>query len=183
MPIDSQVEVKQVRLVKGTGSQIAEARQAGEILETDLVAQTDAPDLVTANDAIIGATKCKITYDSKGLVTAGDDLNSSDITTALGYTPYDSTNPSGYTSNVGTVTSVNNILPVDGNVSLTMPTYIHEQGVASAVWTVQHNLNKYPSVTVVDSSDNVIVADIEYIDTNTVRISMVGASKGRAYLN
>lgn len=62
-------------------------------------------------------------------------------------------------------------------------TYIHEQGVASAVWTVQHNLNKYPSVTVVDSSDNVIVADIEYIDTNTVRISMVGASKGRAYLN
>jgi hypothetical protein len=44
MPIDSQVEVKQVRIVKGTGAQIAAARQAGEILETDLVVQTDAPE-------------------------------------------------------------------------------------------------------------------------------------------
>lgn len=85
--------------------------------------------------------------------------------------------------NVGTVKSVNNVQPIDGNVTLTMPTYIHEQGVASAVWTVQHNLNKYPSVTVVDSSENVIIADVEYIDANTVKITMKGASKGRAYLN
>lgn len=34
---------------------------------------------VTANAAITGATKCKITYDTKGLVTAGADLAESDI--------------------------------------------------------------------------------------------------------
>lgn len=34
---------------------------------------------VTSNTAITGATKCKITYDSKGLVTAGADLSASDI--------------------------------------------------------------------------------------------------------
>ena len=34
---------------------------------------------VAANTAITGATKCKITYDSKGLVTAGADLSASDI--------------------------------------------------------------------------------------------------------
>lgn len=34
---------------------------------------------VEANTAITGATKCKITYDSKGLVTAGADLEASDI--------------------------------------------------------------------------------------------------------
>ena len=34
---------------------------------------------VEANTAITGATKCKITYDSKGLVTAGADLAASDI--------------------------------------------------------------------------------------------------------
>lgn len=34
---------------------------------------------VTANTAITGATKCKITYDAKGLVTAGADLQASDI--------------------------------------------------------------------------------------------------------
>ena len=34
---------------------------------------------VDKNDAITGDTKCKITYDSKGLVTAGADLTASDI--------------------------------------------------------------------------------------------------------
>lgn len=34
---------------------------------------------VTANTAITAATKCKITYDAKGLVTAGADLQASDI--------------------------------------------------------------------------------------------------------
>ena len=49
-------------------------------------------------------------------------LTSSDVTTALGYTPYNSSNPSGYTSNVGTVTSVNNTSPDSGgNVTLTLP--------------------------------------------------------------
>ena len=36
---------------------------------------------VEGNTAITGATKCKITYDSKGLVTAGADLAESDIPT------------------------------------------------------------------------------------------------------
>ena len=34
---------------------------------------------VTANTSITGATKCKITYDAKGLVTSGADLQASDI--------------------------------------------------------------------------------------------------------
>ena len=46
-------------------------------------------------------------------------IDSSDVTTALGYTPYDSANPNGYTSNTGTVTSVNNVSPVSGDVTLT----------------------------------------------------------------
>lgn len=34
---------------------------------------------VVANAAITGATKCKITYDAKGLVTGGEDLTTSDL--------------------------------------------------------------------------------------------------------
>ena len=50
-------------------------------------------------------------------------ISSSDVTTALGYTPYNSSNPDGYTDNVGTVTSVNNVSPDNnGNVSLSIPT-------------------------------------------------------------
>ena len=54
-------------------------------------------------------------------------INSTDVTNALGYTPYNSTNPNGYTSNVGTVTSVNGIQPINGNVALTIPTVTVDQ--------------------------------------------------------
>lgn len=49
-------------------------------------------------------------------------ITNSDIVAALGYTPYDSSNPNGYTSNGGTVTSVNNVSPVSGNVTISIPT-------------------------------------------------------------
>lgn len=49
-------------------------------------------------------------------------ISSTDVTDALGYTPYDASNPAGYTTNVGTVTKVNNTSPdSSGNVSLTIP--------------------------------------------------------------
>ena len=38
--------------------------------------------------------------------TGAITLSSADVTTALGFTPYNSTNPAGYTTNVGTVTGV-----------------------------------------------------------------------------
>jgi len=43
-----------------------------------------------------------LTNDS-GFITG---ITKSDVTTALGYTPYNSTNPNGYTSNVGTITGI-----------------------------------------------------------------------------
>ena len=62
-------------------------------------------------------------------------------------------------------------------------TYIHDQGVAANTWTIQHNLNKYPSVTIVDSSGNEIITDVTYTDLNNVTITMTAAFKGKAYLN
>jgi hypothetical protein len=43
---------------------------------------------------------------TNGAIPAWTSLASSDVTTALGFTPYNSTNPNGYTNNTGTVTSV-----------------------------------------------------------------------------
>ena len=63
-------------------------------------------------------TKTSDLNNDSGFITG---ITSSDVTTALGYTPYDASNPSGYTSNVGTVTSVNNVSPVNGNVTITIP--------------------------------------------------------------
>lgn len=57
--------------------------------------QTQLNSKVPSNTAITGSTKCKITYDSKGLVTSGADLEASDIPD-ISDTYYTTDNPSGY---------------------------------------------------------------------------------------
>lgn len=63
------------------------------------------------------------------------------------------------------------------------PAYIYTQGSASDEWTIQHNLGKYPSVTIVDSGGNVVVGDVQYLSTDEISISFAGAFSGKAYLN
>ena len=57
------------------------------------------------------------------------------------------------------------------------------QNVARNVWEIKHDLNKYPSVTIVDSAENVVIGDVTYIDENNVRLTFSGAFSGKAYLN
>lgn len=61
--------------------------------------------------------------------------------------------------------------------------YVHTQTAASAIWTVNHNLGKYCSVTVVDSGGNIIVGNVEYVNTNKLFIRFSSAVSGRAYCN
>ena len=62
-------------------------------------------------------------------------------------------------------------------------TYTHNQIVPLSVWTITHNLKKYPSVTVVDSSGSVVVGDVKYLSENELQVSFSGAFAGKAYLN
>lgn len=68
-------------------------------------------------------------------------------------------------------------------ISIQARGYVHEQGIASDVWVIEHNLNKHPSVTIVDSAENEVIGEIEYISNNIVEVKLKGASKGKAYLN
>jgi hypothetical protein len=58
-----------------------------------------------------------------------------------------------------------------------------EQAIAADEWIIQHNLNKYPSVTVVDSAGTKIVGDIKYVDKNNIIIKFTTDTLGTAYLN
>lgn len=62
-------------------------------------------------------------------------------------------------------------------------TYVHVQALAAAVWEIQHNLNKWPSVTVVESTNVVCLPEVEYVNENVIRLTFLAALSGRAFLN
>lgn len=61
--------------------------------------------------------------------------------------------------------------------------YKYEQATASDVWYVNHGLNKKPSITVVDSADNVVIGAYEYVNNNEVILRFNSAFVGKAYFN
>ena len=61
--------------------------------------------------------------------------------------------------------------------------FVFTQMNASAVWNIAHNLNKYPSVVVVDSAENVVVGDVQYLDLNNIVVTFAGGFAGQAFLN
>ena len=62
-------------------------------------------------------------------------------------------------------------------------TYVHTQGTASNIWTIVHNLNKYPSVTVVDSAHTVVIGEVRYDSLDQVTVLFAATFSGMATLN
>ena len=61
--------------------------------------------------------------------------------------------------------------------------FVFTQASASATWTVQHNLNKFPSCTMVLSTGQQGYGDVTFIDENNLTITFSGAVSGKAYIN
>jgi hypothetical protein len=61
--------------------------------------------------------------------------------------------------------------------------YTHNQLSASSQWTINHDLSRNPSVTVVDSSGRVVVGDIQYTSSNQIILTFSAVFAGKAYLN
>ena len=124
---------------------------------------------------------------------------------ASGYVPLDSNSliPVQYIpASAGAVDSVNTqtgdvqldleYIPSNGKINITggvaadihlVGTFEHDQGVSAVVWTIQHNLDKHPSVTAVDTAHTVVMGEIEYIDKDNLEITFNSAFSGYAYLN
>jgi hypothetical protein len=54
---------------------------------------------------------------------------------------------------------------------------------ASTTWNIQHNLGKFPSITVIDTANTVVTGEYTYIDNNNVTLTFSAAFAGKAYLN
>lgn len=61
--------------------------------------------------------------------------------------------------------------------------FVFSQAVASATWTVQHDLNKFPSCTMVLSTGQQGYGDVTFVDENNLTITFASAESGKAYIN
>jgi hypothetical protein len=73
--------------------------------------------------------------------------------------------------------------PIIGDI-----TFIHNQNSSSNTWVITHNLNRFPSVTVVDSGDSIVMGTVVYNSNKQLTITFFSrgaalAFQGKAYLN
>jgi len=61
--------------------------------------------------------------------------------------------------------------------------YVHDQAIPDNEWTVTHSLGGYPSVTIVDSAGTEVVGSVEYLDSDTIRVTFNSGFAGRAFLS
>lgn len=147
--------------------------------------------------ATLTGTQVKNTYDSILKLEDNDPLTGAKkkVTDGLGnQTPLSistsevkssvNVEAQGFKTPTGTSTE---ILMADGSVnsaaSLGDKNYIHNQGSALAIWTINHNLDKFPSVIVIDSANSNVVGEIDYLSSNSLTVTFSGAFSGTAYIN
>ena len=62
-------------------------------------------------------------------------------------------------------------------------TYVFVQSVPATTWTITHNLNKYPSVSVVNINNVVMYGEITYLSPSQLQIEFSAGFSGKAYMN
>ena len=61
--------------------------------------------------------------------------------------------------------------------------FVYIKSTPNKIWEITHNLDKYPSVTIVDSAGSVVMGDITYTSKSTLTVTFSAAFSGKAYLN
>lgn len=77
----------------------------------------------------------------------------------------------------------NEIVPISEDIPVYDKNYLHIQATASDKWHIVHNLNKYPSVSVIDSAGNECVGSVQHVSLQELYISFSGGFAGKATLN
>lgn len=70
-----------------------------------------------------------------------------------------------------------------GGTGGTPQTVIFVQNTPLSLWTINHGLGAFPSVTVVDSGGNSVVGSVHYVSDDQITIGFSAAFSGTAYLN
>jgi hypothetical protein len=71
----------------------------------------------------------------------------------------------------------------DGVLEMLPSTFVYQQYTSAAVWTVDHPLKKYPSVTIIDSAGTECFGIVNYISTSQLTVSFSAPFSGKCVLN
>ena len=76
------------------------------------------------------------------------------------------------------------VLALGGSISTGNLTrrHTHTQNSPSTTWTITHTLGGKPQVTVVDTGDNVVHGDVQYLSNTQIICSFSAPFSGLAYL-
>jgi archaellum component FlaF (FlaF/FlaG flagellin family) len=61
--------------------------------------------------------------------------------------------------------------------------YLHDQQIASASWTITHNLGKFASINIVDTANEEVIGDVTYNSINQITVTFSAPVSGKAYIN
>lgn len=95
--------------------------------------------------------------------------------------PRGSTGPQGNPGPQGDVGPQGNLGP-QGPPGLAGGTYLHHQQQAAEVWVINHPLETYPAVVVIDSAGTEQVGDVTYPSTSQVIVTFAAGFAGIANL-
>jgi hypothetical protein len=144
--------------------------------------------LTLANSGVTAGTFTKVTVDAKGRVTTGTTLASADlptytgtitssqVTTALGFTPYNATNPSGYISGNQTITFTGD---ATGTGATSVALTLANSGVTAGTFT---------KVTVdakgrVTTGATLSASDIPNLDASKITSGVIDAARLPSYVD
>ncbi len=89
----------------------------------------------------------------------------------------------------GTILKDSDVVDIEKELSKTFVSagsdlnFTHEQTTPSDTWNINHNLAKFPSPIVVDSSGNEVIGEVQHPDSDNLIITFSAAFSGKAYLN
>lgn len=88
-----------------------------------------------------------------------------------------------YNNGVSGLTATNVQGAIDEVAIAADKNYVYIQAIAASIWNITHNLGKFPSTVVVDSTNREVEGDIQHIDVNSLVITFSSAFTGKAFFN
>ena len=143
---------------------------------------------VTAQD-IINSVSISETAANTVSVVAATFVNDAGASSNLLYSTGDPSDGLGTAGDFYIDTDAGKLWGPKGNTSwgsnplpLIPKRFTHTQSTSATSWTINHTLDGYPSVTVVDSAGTVVIGEVKYDSTSQVTISFESAFAGKAHL-